>query len=81
MGTTPSGTQNISSLVTLSPSSGGTVATNITCAASTDSSGNPDQSCIAQSGTVLTTTVYTVAVAYSGYTGTAVVSATLTVTH
>lgn len=79
-GTTPSGTQNISALVTLTVSSGGTNATNITCGASTDSSGNPIQSCTAQSGSVLTTTIYTVTVTYSGYTGTAVVGATLTVT-
>jgi hypothetical protein len=67
-------------LVTLTASSGGTTATNITCSASTDSSGDPDQSCIAQSGTVTTQTVYTITVTYSGYTGTAPVTATLTVT-
>jgi len=74
-GTTQSGTQNISSLVTLTPTQNGTAATNISCTPGTDS-----QTCIAQSGSVTTgDVVYTITVTYSGYTGTAVVSATLTV--
>ena len=81
MGATQSGTQNISSLITLNPTQNGTAATNINCSASTDASGNPDQSCTAQSGSVQATTVYTITVSYSGYTGTAVVSATLTVSQ
>lgn len=75
-GTTQSGTQNISSLVTLTPTQNGTDATNITCTPGTD-----NQTCIAQSGSVTATTVYTITVTYSGYTGTAVVSATLTVSQ
>jgi Bacterial Ig-like domain (group 2) len=73
-GTTSSGTQNISSLVTLSPSQNGTAATNITCTPGTD-----NQTCIAESGSVTTQEVYTITVTYGGYTGSAVVSATLTV--
>ncbi|MFZ0758634.1 MAG: Ig-like domain-containing protein [Candidatus Sulfotelmatobacter sp.] len=75
-GSTPSGTQNISGLVTLTAYQGGTAATNITCTYD----GVQYQDCIAQEGTVTTTTVYTIVVTYSGYTGTASVTASLTVT-
>lgn len=74
MGNTTSGTENISSLVTLTPSSGGTTATNITCTPGADS-----QTCIAQSGSISSSTTYTITVTYGGYTGSAAVTATLTV--
>jgi hypothetical protein len=80
-GTTQSGTQNISALVTLTPENPlGTVATDgiVSCIASTDASG-PDQSCTAASDLTAATTYYLV-VTYSGYTGTAIVYATLNVT-
>jgi hypothetical protein len=82
MGTTQSGSQNISALVTLTPENPlGTVATDgvVSCIASTDSSGDPDQSCTAASDLTSATTYYLV-VTYSGYTGTATVYATLDVT-
>ena len=74
-GTTSSGTQNISSLVTLSPELSGQAQTTITCTANAD-----NQTCIAATGSVTTSTAYTIVVTYGGYTGTAQVSATLTVT-
>jgi hypothetical protein len=80
-GTTQSGSQNISALVTLTPESQiGTVATDgvVSCIASTDASG-ADQSCTASSNLTATTTYFLV-VTYSGYTGTTTVYATLTVT-
>jgi len=79
-GTTSSGQQNISALVTLTPEQNGVAVPNIvTCAASTDGSGNPLQSCTAGTGTVSTQQTYTMVVTYSGYTGTIQVSALLTV--
>ena len=72
MGQTQSGSENISSLVTLTASSAGTTATDITCTPGTD-----NQSCIAASGTAPAT--YTITVTYGGYTGTAVVTASLVV--
>jgi trimeric autotransporter adhesin len=76
MGTTPSGSQNISALVTLTAEQNGTDATNITCTYD----GISAQDCIAQEGTVTTTQqVYAIVVTYSGYTGTSSVTATLTV--
>ena len=78
MGTTQSGTQNISALVTLTPELSGTASTNVTCTAGTDTAGDPDQNCIAAIGT--TTGTYSIVVTYGGYTGSAVVSATLNVT-
>jgi trimeric autotransporter adhesin len=80
-GTTQSGSQNISALVTLTPETQiGTPATDgvVSCIASTDSSGNPIQSCTAASD-LTTQTTYFLVVQYSGYTGTTVY-ATLTVT-
>jgi hypothetical protein len=82
MGTTQSGSQNISALVTLTPENPlGTVATDgvVGCVASTDSSGDPIQSCTAASDLTVATTYYLV-VTYSGYTGTVTVYATLDVT-
>jgi trimeric autotransporter adhesin len=81
-GTTQSGTQNISALVTLTPENPlGTVATDgvVSCIASTDSSGAPIQACTASSNLTSPTTYFLV-VTYSGYTGTAIVDATLDVT-
>jgi Bacterial Ig-like domain (group 2) len=81
MGTTQSGSQNISALVSLTPEQPlGTPATDneVTCIPSTDSDGNPDQSCTAASGITASATYY-LAVTYTGYTGTTVVYATLTV--
>jgi trimeric autotransporter adhesin len=80
-GTTQSGSQNISALVTLTPETQiGTPATDgvVSCIASADSSGNPIQSCTAASD-LTTQTTYFLVVQYSGYTGTTVY-ATLTVT-
>ena len=80
MGTTPSGTENISSLVTLTPTLPGGATSEVTCSAGTNGSGENVQNCIAQSGSVSSgDDVYTITVSYSGYTGTAIVSATLTV--
>jgi hypothetical protein len=79
-GTTSSGTQDISALVTLTAATSSGTATNITCTAGTNTSGDAVQNCIAQAGTVTGTAVtYTVTVTYSGYTGTAAVTAQLTV--
>jgi len=81
-GTTQSGSQNISALVTLTPENPlGTVAQDgvVSCIASTDSSGDPIQSCTASSN-LTTQTIYYLVVTYTGYTGTATVYATLTVT-
>jgi hypothetical protein len=77
-GTTQSGTQNISALVTLTPELSGTDSTNVTCTAGTDTAGDDVQNCIAATGS--TTGTYTIVVSYGGYTGTAVVSASLNVT-
>ncbi len=80
-GVTSSGQQNISALVTLTPEQNGTAVPNVvSCIASTDGSGNPIQSCTAGEGTIQTSQTYSMVVTYSGYTGTAQVSATLTVT-
>jgi trimeric autotransporter adhesin len=80
-GVTSSGQQNISSLVTLNLELSGTDEPNIvTCSPSTDSNGNSVQSCTAAVDSVTTQTTYSLVVAYSGYTGTAQVAATLTVT-
>jgi trimeric autotransporter adhesin len=76
-GTTQSGTQNISALVTLAASLSGTASTDISCAASTGTNGEADQSCTAATGT--TPGAYTLTVTYGGYTG-APVTATLNVT-
>jgi len=80
-GTTQSGSQNISALVTLiaenplgTPANDGVV----TCVPSTDSTG-PIQQCTAGEGTLQTETTYFMVVSYSGYTGTAIVDATLQV--
>jgi len=80
-GVTPNGSQNISGLATVTPytgglpSAGGQVSTDISCVYD----GVQFVVCTPQSDTVLTTTTFTMVVTYSGYTGTAVVSATLTV--
>ena len=79
-GVTSSGQQNISALVTLTAEqSGVAVAGIVNCIASTDGSGNPIQSCTVDSGAITVEQTYTMVVTYSGYTGTAQVSATLTV--
>jgi hypothetical protein len=81
-GVTSSGQQNISALVTLTAEQplGTPVSNMVTCVASTDSEGNAIQSCTGVEGAVLSTTTFFMVVTYSGYTGTAVVSAQLTVT-
>jgi hypothetical protein len=83
-GTTSSGSQNISALVTLtleqggSPVSGGTGI--LSCTPSTDDSGNPVQTCTAVEGSSVTTpTTYDLVVSYSAYTGTTVVQAVVTI--
>ena len=81
MGTTASGQQNISALVTLTlEQNGETVPSVVDCTPGTDTSGNPVQTCIAEEDSVTSTEVYQLVVTYSGYTGTTQVSATLTVT-
>jgi hypothetical protein len=77
-GTTQSGTQDISALVTLTPEQAGTAVTGITCTAGTNGAGDAVQDCIAETGTAAG--AYSLVVSYGGYTGTAVVSATLNVT-
>jgi hypothetical protein len=80
MGVTSSGQQNISALVTLTPEQNNVAVPNVViCVPSTDASGNPIQSCIVNSGVISIPETYTMVVTYSGYTGTAQVSATLTV--
>jgi hypothetical protein len=82
MGTTQSGSQNISALVTLTTEQplGTPITTGeVTCIASTDSSGDPVQQCTAAEG-LTTSQTYFMVVTYSGYTGTAIVDATLNVT-
>lgn|ERR1022692_1780752 len=79
-GVTSSGQQNISALVTLTPEQNQVAVPNVViCVPSTDGSGNPIQSCIVNSGVISTAETYTMVVTYSGYTGTAQVAATLTV--
>jgi len=83
MGTTQSGSQNISALVTLTPQSPlGTPADDnvVSCFATTDSGGNPVQECSAAEGSLQSATTYYMVVSYSGYTGTALIYATLNVT-
>lgn len=81
MGVTTSGQQNISALVTLTAEQNGTAVPGIViCVASTDNSGNPIQSCIVNSGSITMPETYAMVVTYSGYTGTAQVAATLSVT-
>ncbi len=76
MGATPSGTQNISGLVTLTPLLNGVAATNITCTYD----GVSAQDCLAAQNSITVQTVYTIEVVYAGYTSTTPVTATLTVT-
>jgi Bacterial Ig-like domain (group 2) len=79
-GVTSSGQQNISALITLTAEQGGVAVPNVViCVPSTDGSGNPIQSCIVNSDVISTAETYTMVVTYSGYTGTAQVAATLTV--
>jgi hypothetical protein len=80
-GTTQSGSQNISALVTLTPENPiGTPVNDgvVSCIPSTDSSG-PIQQCTAAEGILTTATTYFMVVSYSGYSGTAIVDATLNV--
>jgi hypothetical protein len=80
-GTTQSGSQDISALVTLTPESQiGTPADDgvVSCVAATDSNNDAVQQCTASSD-LTTQTTYFLVVQYSGYTGTTVY-ATLTVT-
>jgi hypothetical protein len=79
-GTTQSGQQDISSLITLTPEQSGTAVTGVvSCVATTDSDGNAVQQCSAAEGSIQSTEQYDMVVTYSGYTGTANVQATLTV--
>ncbi len=75
-GVTPSGTQNIGGLVTLTayPVGSTTAATNVSCVYD----GSEFVDCTPTEASVTTTTTYTIVVTYSGYTG-STVSATLTV--
>jgi len=77
-GTTGSGSQDITSLVTLTAFSNGTAAgANLPC--TYDSAANT-QDCTPASGVVTTgSAVYQIIVTYAGYTGTTQVAATLTV--
>jgi hypothetical protein len=78
MGVTSSGSQNISSLVTLTAEQNDAAVTTITCAYD----GSQFQDCTPESGLVQTgqpAQTFNIVVTYSGYTGTAVVQATLTV--
>ncbi|MFZ0300186.1 MAG: Ig-like domain-containing protein [Candidatus Sulfotelmatobacter sp.] len=82
-GTTESGSQDISALVTLTADNPlGTPADDnvVSCIATTDSSGDAVQQCTAGEGSLQTATQYFMVVSYSGYTGTALVYATLNVT-
>jgi Bacterial Ig-like domain (group 2) len=75
-GTTSSGTQDITALVTLTAEQNGTAVTGITCAYD----GVQYQDCTPESGLVTTgSSTYAIVVTYSGYTGSATVQATLTV--
>lgn len=81
MGTTQSGSQNISALVTLTTEQplGTPITTGeVNCVAATDSNGNPVQQCTAAEGLTMSETYYMV-VTYTGYTGTAIVYSTLNV--
>lgn len=81
MGTTSSGQQDISSLVTLTLEQNGQSVPNVlSCTAGTNNSGQSVQSCVAASNTTGTQQVYNLVVTYSGYTGTTVVQATVTIT-
>jgi|ERR1700683_1293462 hypothetical protein len=81
-GVTPGGSQNISGLATVTPytgglpSAGGQISDEVSCVYD----GVQFMVCTPQSEAVTTTTTFTMVVTYSGYTGTAVVSAQLTVT-
>jgi hypothetical protein len=77
-GSTSSGQQDISTLVTLELEQNGTSESGLTCTTGTNSNGSANQECTIATGTA--TGSYTVVVQYSGYTGTAAVSAALTVT-
>jgi hypothetical protein len=84
-GATSSGSQNISTLVTLTLEQSGSAVANgtsiLSCTPGTDSNGNPAQVCTAVEGSGLTAaTQYDLVVSYTGYTGTAVVQATVTIT-
>jgi hypothetical protein len=75
-GVTNNGTENLTSLVTLTAYQNGTAATGITCAYD----GVQFQDCTPESGLVTTgSSTYSIVVTYSGYTGSATVQATLTV--
>lgn len=75
-GTTSSGTQNITSLVTLTAFQNGVAVTGITCGYD----GIQFQDCTPDTGLVTVgSQSYSIVVTYSGYTGTAPVTATLTV--
>jgi hypothetical protein len=81
-GVTSSGSQNISGLVTVTPytgglpSAGGQESTEVSCVYD----GVQFVVCTPEADAVTTTTTFTMVVTYSGYTGTAVYSAQLTVT-
>ena len=75
--TVTSGSNNISSLVTLTAYQSGTAVTEITCAYDSSDSG---QDCTPSSGLVTTgSQTYSIVVTYAGYTGSSQVAATLTV--
>ncbi|MFZ0279284.1 MAG: Ig-like domain-containing protein [Candidatus Sulfotelmatobacter sp.] len=81
-GTTQSGTQDISALVTLTPDStlGTPADDNVVSCIATTVGGESVQQCTAAEGLITTDTTYYMVVSYSGYTGTALVYATLNVT-
>ena len=76
-GVTGSGSQDITSLVTLTAFQNNASVSGITC--SYDSVANT-QDCLAQQDLVTTSTNFVILVTYGGYTGSAQVTATLTVT-
>jgi hypothetical protein len=80
-GTTQSGSQDISALVTLTADNPlGTPANdNVVSCIATTVDGSAVQQCTAAEGSLQTETTYFMVVSYTGYTGTALVDATLTV--
>jgi hypothetical protein len=82
-GTTQSGSQDISALVTLTADNPlGTPADDnvVSCIVATDTNGDAVQQCTAGEGSLQNATTYYMVVSYSGYTGTTLVYATLNVT-
>ncbi len=79
-GVTSSGQQNISALVTLTPEQNGTAVANVVTCGPGTANGENVQICTAATGSIQAQQIYSMVVTYAGYTGTAIVAATLTVT-